>query len=68
MSDIEIFSDTDIFIIVLTGLSPFFVMLLIGWFFRSLEKRRVAKIFLYLALIYILLIVLTPIVLILLKG
>ncbi|WP_084060190.1 hypothetical protein [Cellulophaga tyrosinoxydans] len=52
MSDINIFDGNAVFTIGLVLFSPLGVLLLLGFFFKSIEKPRTAKIFYSLAVIY----------------
>jgi len=56
MSDIEIFDSNSIFVLCLLLLAPIGILLLLGYFFKSSEKYKTAKILFILAVIYTLII------------
>jgi hypothetical protein len=68
MSDIEIFSSTNMFLLGLVLLAPLAILLVLGWLCIAAEKRKAAKVFFYLGGLYVFLIVAIPLVLILIKG
>jgi hypothetical protein len=68
MSDIDIFSSNDMFLMGLTLFAPLAILLILGWLFWFAGKRRAAKVFFYLSGTYMFLIIVIPIILILLKG
>lgn len=68
MSDISILDGNDLFLIGLSLFAPLGILLILGWFFRSYGKRKTAKVFFYLALAYVFLVIFYPIVLIFSKA
>jgi len=67
MSDINIFSDNDLFVFGLALFAPLAILLILGWLFRAAEKRKAAKVFFYLGGLYVFLLIALPILLILIK-
>jgi hypothetical protein len=58
MSDISFFDDNALFLMGLQLFAPIIILLLVGFFFKSIEKPKTAKWLFYIALGYFIIILL----------